>query len=149
MGIRHIIVCALFLFCTLTPLAEASVRKEIIAGPIQGDVLQVLDGDTVAVRLHVWIGQDIETHVRINGIDTPEIHGKCEEERSLAQKARSELSGLVSDRKIELTNIRLEKYAGRVLADAKTEDGLDIGKHLISKGVARAYQGEKRKPWCG
>lgn len=34
------------------------------------------------------------------------------------------------------------------MAQIQTADGTDIGRHLIEKGFARAYHGEKRKPWC-
>jgi endonuclease YncB( thermonuclease family) len=44
--------------------------------------------------------------------------------------------------------VRLEKYAGRVLAHAQTSDGVDISKYMIEKGLARPYFGKKRQPWC-
>jgi endonuclease YncB( thermonuclease family) len=131
----------------LTP-ALASPRQEVIRGPITGRILQVLDGDTVNVSLHVWIGQEIETSIRVDGIDAPEIHGKCNQEREMAAAARDEMSRLLHDREIRIYNIRLEKYAGRVLATAETTDGIDIAKHMIEKGLARPYHGKKRSPWC-
>lgn len=141
------ILCLLgVIFCASS--SYASVRQEVIPGPVQGEVLNILDGDTVTVRLHVWIGQDIETHVRIAGIDTPEIKGKCAAERSKAQEARSEIAALLSDNKIQLSNVRLEKYAGRVLAEAQATDGTDIAGYMIEKGLARPYGGEKRNGWC-
>lgn len=146
--IKHTFVLCLLgaVFCASS--APASVRQEIIAGPVQGEVLNILDGDTVTVRLHVWIGQDIETHVRIAGIDTPEIKGKCEAERAKAQEARNEIATLLADNKIQLSNVRLEKYAGRVLAEVRSTDGTNVAAHMIEKGLARAYGGEKRNGWC-
>lgn len=144
---KHIIVCSLVLLLLSAP-AAAGPRAEILRGPVEGRVLNVLDGDTVNVRLHVWIGQEIETHVRIAGIDTPEIKGKCEAERAKARAARAEIANLLADNKITLLNVRLEKYAGRVLAEAQTTAGTDIRTHMISKGFARPYGGEKRKGWC-
>ncbi len=138
---------AAFLLMVAVP-AGASPRQEVIAGPITGTVLSVLDGDTVNLKLRVWIGQEVETSLRIDGIDTPEIKGKCEKERRLAAAARGELESLLSDHMIKIYNVRLEKYAGRVLAKAQTTDGIDIGGHMISKGFARPYHGEKRRPWC-
>lgn len=144
---KHILVCSLVLLLLSTP-ANAGPRSEILRGPVQGRVLNVLDGDTINVRLHVWIGQEIETHVRIAGIDTPEIKGKCEAERRKARAARAEVANLLADNKITLLNVRLEKYAGRVLAEAQTTAGTDIRTHMINKGLARPYGGEKRKGWC-
>lgn len=128
--------------------AEASPRQETLAGPMTGAVLSVLDGDTVNVKIRVWIGQEIETSLRIDGIDAPEIKGKCERERTLAAAAREELATLVNDNIVRIYNVRLEKYAGRVLGQLQTSGGIDIGKHMIDKGFARAYHGEKRQPWC-
>lgn len=147
MSPKHILVLT-FLSLMLSLPAWAMPRQDVIAGPLQGQVIGVLDGDTVTVRLHVWIGQDIETHVRIAGIDTPEIKGKCEKERVLAQAARDEITSLLADNRIRLYNIRLEKYAGRVLAEAHTTDGASIADHMIGKGLARPYGGERRAGWC-
>lgn len=137
----------LVLFCLMLATAPAGAR-DVIAGPVSGRVLGVLDGDTIAVRLHIWIGQDIETHVRLAGIDTPEMKGKCRAERDMAAKAREELAALLVAGDVNLSNIRLEKYAGRVLADAANGEGVNLAAHLKDKGLARAYGGKKRLGWC-
>lgn len=145
----HTMICsAMLLLLALTATAQATPRQETLAGPITGSVVSIYDGDTVNVRLHAWIGQQLETAVRIDGIDTPEIHGKCASERGKAQEARAELEILLENGKVVLTNIRLEKYAGRVLATVATQDGTSIADHLIGKGLARAYHGKKRLSWC-
>lgn len=140
---RTLLVILMLLFATP---ADA---RDVIAGPVSGKVLQVLDGDTVTVRLHIWIGQDVETHVRIAGIDTPEMKGKCAREREMATAARVELEKLLADSTITLSNIRHEKYAGRVMAKAVNSQGVDLGGHLTEKGFARPYNGKKRLGWCG
>jgi endonuclease YncB( thermonuclease family) len=137
----------LALLISLLATVPASA-KDMIAGPVSGKVLAVLDGDTITVRLHIWIGQDIETHVRLAGIDTPEIKGKCAAERARAIEARQELQTLLASSTVTLSNIRLEKYAGRVLADAVSGDGVNLASHLKDKGLARAYGGKKRLGWC-
>lgn len=131
----------------VTP-AFASPRQDVIAGPLTAQVLNVLDGDTVNVRIKVWMGQDIETSVRIEGMDAPEIHGKCTREQVMAQEAKDELAQLLSGGEIKIFDARLEKYAGRVVARAETVGGVSIREHMIEKGLARAYAGKKRAPWC-
>jgi endonuclease YncB( thermonuclease family) len=149
MKVKYALVLLLVFFLTLSTGAGAgSPRGDIVAGPLAGEVTGVLDGDTVSVRVHVWIGQEVETSVRIAGIDAPEIHGKCEKERRMAENAKEELQSLISGNPILLTNIRLEKYAGRVLAAAQTKNGTDIARHMLDKGLVRPYRGEKRRPWC-
>ena len=138
------VILAVFLLAA----APAEAHRDVIPGPIAGEVVRVLDGDTVAVRVHVWIGEDIETHVRLAGIDAPELHGKCGKERRMAVAARDALVKMAGD-KIELTDIRLEKYAGRVMAHAATPDVPDISARMVAEGFARPYHGEKRGAWCG
>ena len=57
-------------------------------GPIPAEILDVLDGDTIAVRATIWLGQAVETHVRLSGIDAPELRAHCAEEKEKAEAAR-------------------------------------------------------------
>lgn len=149
MSFRHTTVCSLLgLLLATAPAGAASARQDVILGPVKGKVLDILDGDTVTARIHVWIGQDVESSVRIAGIDAPEIKGKCIKEREMAERARQALKALLADSEISLYNIRLEKYAGRVLAEAVNKNGVNISKHMLEKGLVRPYGGEKREGWC-
>ena len=143
MKLANLVFALLFLL-----LPQPADARDVLAGPLTGQVLAVLDGDTVTVRLHIWIGQDIETHVRINGIDTPEKRGKCLSERARAEQSRRALAQLLADGKIQLRDIRHEKYAGRVLATATSSDGTPIAEYRIGKNLARPYAGGKRQGWC-
>jgi len=59
-------------------------------GDYQGAVyISNYDGDTIKFNLpglHPIIGNKI--NIRVNGIDTPEIRGKCEQEKYSAEQAR-------------------------------------------------------------
>lgn len=138
-----------YLMCFVLCLPSLTfAAKSELEGPIQAEVIRVLDGDTFDVRAKVWVGQYIETRVRLDGLDTPELRGKCSDEKFKANAAKDHLSKLISNKKIILTNIRNGKYAGRVLAKANTADGTDISKDLMDNGFARPYHGEKRQGWC-
>jgi endonuclease YncB( thermonuclease family) len=145
-----------------------------LAGPLSAQVVSVLDGDTLEVRVHIWLGQDIRTRVRLAGIDAPELKGKCARERDLAQRARAYLlarldpldAGAAGDgdagdgdagdgaagdgaaASIRLREVRYGKYAGRVLARVETLDGTDLGQELVAAGLARPYDGRRRASWC-
>jgi endonuclease YncB( thermonuclease family) len=67
--------------------AAADARPPILPGPIPAEVLEVVDGDTLTVRALIWLGQVVETNVRVDGIDTPEIRARCDRERKLAAEA--------------------------------------------------------------
>ena len=42
------------------------------------------DGDTLTVDAEPWPGLTARTSVRVDGIDTPEIRGRCPAEKALA-----------------------------------------------------------------
>ncbi|MGH6662858.1 MAG: thermonuclease family protein [Rhodospirillales bacterium] len=122
---------------------------EIVPGPVPAEVLAVLDGDTLVVRARIWLGQDVETRIRLDGIDAPELKGKCESERRMAVEARDRVARLAAGGRVILRNIQYGKYAGRVVARVETPDGRDFSDALLSAGLARAYDGRRREPWCG
>jgi|CXWL01.1.fsa_nt_gi endonuclease YncB( thermonuclease family) len=123
--------------------------RDPLPGPIPAAVLRVVDGDTLSVRARIWINQDLETSVRILGIDAPELNGACEGERNKAQEARLFLEQRTENRLIVLYDISNDKYGGRVVARVTTESGEDLGASLLSQGLAVAYEGRGAKAkWC-
>ena len=128
--------------------AAPATATEVIAGPYTGVVTDVIDGDTLEVRVMVWLGQEVVTRVRIDGIDTPEKRGKCQREKDMAEQARVLTEQLLTDAQIALYDIQHDKYGGRIRARVVTRSGEDIGQMLIKSGLARPYKGEARQPWC-
>ena len=128
--------------------AAPATATEVIAGPYTGVVTDVIDGDTLEVRVMVWLGQEVVTRVRIDGIDTPEKRGKCQREKDMADQARLMTEQLLADDRVTLYDIQHDKYGGRVRARVVTRSGEDIGQMLIKSGLARPYKGEARQPWC-
>jgi endonuclease YncB( thermonuclease family) len=111
-------------------------------------VLRVVDGDTITVRARIWLGQIIETQVRLDGIDAPEIKGKCLAERRLALKARDLIVEFTGNGQVILRDIQYGKYAGRVVARVLTQDGRDFSEALLKTGLGRPYDGRRRDSWC-
>lgn len=143
MGTKCLKFILILVIGTLGTMAHAA---EVLPGPIRATPYSVYDGDTFKARVHIWIGQEVATSIRINGIDTPEMRGKCEHEKVLARKAKARLHGLLVGR-VELHNVRNGKYAGRVLADV-TANGVNVVDVLIREGHARRYNGGARESWC-
>ena len=113
-------------------------------------LVRVYDGDTIFVNipgLHPLIGQDIG--IRVRGIDTPEIRGKCQEEKEMALTAKSLAEDtLLGARRIDIIDAERGKYF-RILA-AVTADGVSLGALLIDAGLAVHYNGKgPRHNWCG
>ena len=111
-------------------------------------VLSVYDGDTVKVEAAMWPGLTWTGNVRVEGVDTPEIRGKCEGEKRKAVAARDFVRESVGGR-ITLVNVKKGKYAGRVVARIRLADGTDLTDLLIRAKHGRPYDGGWRQGWCG
>jgi endonuclease YncB( thermonuclease family) len=86
--------------------------------------------------------------VRIRGIDAPELHSRCPEERTAATQARDALAALLDRQTVTISNIGGGKYYGRVLADVETEDGA-VAPAMLSQALVRHYSGGRRQAYCG
>ena len=127
---------------TRTDTYDAAIT--ITAG---AEVLNVIDGDTLRVRAHMWPGQQWEGNIRLFGIDTPELRGsQCPAEKVQGILARDTLVSLVPPR-VLLANIQFGKFAGRYVA-AVMDGGQALSRVLMKNGVGRPYFTGKRKPWC-
>lgn len=121
---------------------------DVLAGPVQAQVVRVVDGDTIEVRARIWLGQEVSTLVRLAGVDAPELKGGCALEKTLAVHARDYLEARIEGVEVRLVSIEYGKYAGRVVARVATSDGEDLAAGLIASGLARAYGGGARMAWC-
>jgi endonuclease YncB( thermonuclease family) len=133
----------------LASLLAGPAIAETISGPVEAEVIRVIDGDTLALRARIWPGLEVTVNARIRGIDTPEINGSCDREKLLAEAARLRLIEATSAGRVRLSRIEHDKYAGRVLADIVTDDGRDLAAAMLESGLARPYDGGGREPWCG
>ena len=111
-------------------------------------VISVYDGDTFRVdidSLPAIVGKNIA--IRLNGVDTPEIQGKCQYEKDLALKARDFVRDkLINAKEIKLTKLQRGKYF-RVVADVMV-DGVSLEKELLENKLAYKYTGGKKSSWC-
>jgi endonuclease YncB( thermonuclease family) len=112
------------------------------------EVLRVVDGDTFDARVHLWPGLDITTRVRLRGIDAPEMKARCGDERVQAEAARDALAAILGQGEVGIARVTLDKYGGRVLADAFTQATPDVSAALLGSGAVRRYSGGKRDGWC-
>ena len=79
----------------LALIPAAALAADTIPGPINARVVSVYDGDTLTVDAEPWPGLTARTKVRVAGVDTPEIRGKCQAEKDLAIQARDFVRSLV------------------------------------------------------
>ena len=113
-----------------------------------GQVVKVYDGDTITIASKMPYDNSpmYRFSVRLNGIDTPEIKGKTEDEKKMALEARNKLSELIMNKRVVLKNVSTEKY-GRILADVYLDDTIHINQWLVDNRYAVKYDGgTKRVP---
>ncbi|MCY3814944.1 MAG: thermonuclease family protein [Gammaproteobacteria bacterium] len=109
------------------------------------------DGDTIYVEAAIWPNMTWTGGVRVLGVDTPEIRGSCEIEKSLAVMARDYVRTLLIDKTVRLTQIENDKYGGRVLARVyfwEYETWVELANRLIEQHMGRVYDGGTRPDWC-
>ncbi len=112
-------------------------------------VLSIVDGDSVFIRTTVWQGQTVDISVRLAGIDSPELRGACPREKRLALQAKAALQRLLPvNSVVELRGVASDKYQGRVGGSLYTPNGASVGDHLIRIGLAKTYDGKKKRSWC-
>ncbi len=113
------------------------------------DVIRTIDGDTFEARVHLSPGLDVTTHVRLRGIDAPELKARCDKELRLAEAASDALRNLLAEGDVTISNVGPDKYQGRVDADVATRRTANVSAALLAGGFARAYDGGHRSGWCG
>ena len=111
-------------------------------------VISVYDGDTFRVNIDSLppiVGKNIP--VRLEGVDTPEINGKCQYEKDLALEARDFVrSKLLNAAEIKLNDLQRGKYF-RIVAKVYI-DGVSLEEELLQNGLAYQYNGGKKSNWC-
>jgi micrococcal nuclease len=112
-----------------------------------GKVIKVYDGDTitVAAKLPYKSSPIYRIHIRLAGIDTPEMKGNSEYEKEIAIKSRDALHNLIYGKLVLISNRKPEKY-GRVLADIWI-DNIHVNQWLLDKGYAVKYNGGTKHKW--
>ena len=137
------VICVLF----LSPLMSAVEAKQVLPGPFAFELVEVIDGDTFRARVDIWLGQSVTVKVRLKGVDTPEMNGKCAAEKKLARQAKAFAENWLRKNQVQLVNVHYGTYAGRVLATAQIKNGDNLSAALLAENLAKPYRG-RRAQWC-
>lgn len=124
------------------------ICQSCLATPVV--VKYIVDGDTFIGD--VLLADNIEVmsvSIRLINVDTPEIHGACDDEIRRAEYAKQRLEELIPiGSTVEIKNIKNDKYPGRIDANVYDGAGRDVGRVLVREKVGREYSGGKRQSWC-
>ena len=137
----------MILFLILFLLASPAHAQEFyVYKPVK-----ITDGDTIKldVSKESPLIKKLGLSVRIKGIDTPEKapRAKCNKENILGQQATVFTTYLIGNKELLLSQVENDRYGGRIIANVKV-GGVDVAQELLKKGLARVYNGEKKKSWC-
>lgn len=140
-GILLVLLYVLYLVTSLSH-SESSVYQ----------ITRVIDGDTVEIKAEFLpppLPQKLL--VRLLGVDTPEKapRAHCKDENLLSLKAKLFTEEQISRaEKVEVVLMKWDKFGGRVLGDIIL-DGKKLSQLLIDRGLAIAYNGERKThDWC-
>ena len=127
-----------------------SVFIPCIAMAVPATVVKIIDGDTFIGKVALSDNINVMTiSIRLRNVDTPEIHGECEDEIKRALDAKRRLAELIPEGTVaEIDNVTNDKYQGRIDANVYDSKHRDVGKILIKEKLGRPYSGGKRLPWC-
>lgn len=134
---KYLLVFNVFVFLVNTAMA------------VPATVDYVVDGDTFAASVEIGNGATASVRVRVINVDTPEMSGACSDEIQKANQAKDFTKRVLPrGAKVELKNIKDDKYTGRIDANVILSDGRDLGMVLMDSGMGRPYSGGKRAGWC-
>ena len=121
----------------------------LISANANANNFKVIDGDTILIINNKPDLTNLPLSIRLLDIDTPEIKGSCDLEKSKAQEAKLFVDGLINNPKNKITYkiVKWDKYGGRVLGSVFV-NGKNLSELMIDKGLAKEYHGEKKSSWC-
>ncbi len=128
-------------------IAKATTAKKSHFSSDKVKLIRVIDGDSFKAKITIWHQNEITTIIRLSGIDTPELRGKCAAEIELAQKAKAFTKKWLTTAPLYLTDIKPDKYNNRYIAIVWREnDKIDISTALLAAKLAQPYP--SKKSWC-
>lgn len=119
------------------------------------EVISVIDGDTVDLRIDLGFNIHHKIRVRLYGVNTPESRTSNKEEKALGLKAKEYTKGWLDTHKWVFVNTipdKNDKY-GRILAKIYSSEDINspqtacLNKDIIESGFAREYFGTGDKTW--
>lgn len=133
--IRGLVIAICTLIGLLVPPAQA--HDWHICKPFEKRHTCIVDGDTF------WLSGE---KMRLFGVDTPEMDGRCQKERDLSQAATGHLQLLLSSGIIAITRHGQDDF-GRTLVEVDTQAG-PVGPSLLARGVADRFGDGVYPNWC-
>lgn len=106
----------------------------------KAELVRVIDGDTVVLRVDVGFDIHVQKHFRLLGIDTPELRGGTADEKIHGHAAKAALEGLLTSvAQLRVVTSKPDSF-GRWLCTLWS-GATDINQWMIDEGHAVPYVG--------
>ncbi|MBL4785098.1 MAG: hypothetical protein JKY49_06690 [Cohaesibacteraceae bacterium] len=151
-----------------TATAAMAKAPKVYPGPYLADVVNVYDGDTINLKIHIAPDIIVEFGLRVGGVDTPELTKsgcKTEEKKAFELQLGAKAKAFVVARykqgqRARIRDVETDKYGSRYAAilERETDNGwLRLDTELLEAGLGDPYgrtRTDKRplrklKTWCG
>ena len=121
--------------------------QQPLKDPIQAELIRVIDGSEIEVRVTLVDNQHKILNIKLKGIDVPKLAGACPEERALALKAKTRLEQILQKHLI-LSELLEQENSRSFMAQVMTSSGMDPVDKLTLENLARPYWGGHVFGWC-
>lgn len=99
----------------------------LFAEQIQGNVVRVLDGDTIEL-----LQDRTPVRIRLINIDAPE------KKQPFGRWSTNQLKSLIAGKPVTVTYTQTDRY-GRVLGRVVTTNGIEANRYMVQNGAAWVY----------
>lgn len=120
----------------------------LLYGPYNADVKEVVDAETIRLKVAVWPNEQKDIEIGVLGVDSPSMNGACNVERVLAKEA-AEMTRVFIGSRVRLTDVRQSEKTGKFYAKVRNHRGESLRDRLIETGYGAPHvKGEKKARWC-
>ena len=120
---------------------------QLIYGPYNATVVDVLDGDTLRLKVALWPGEDRTMDIHVLGVDTPSLIGACDLESLMAKEARAMTRAIVGNQ-VRLMDVKQLGPNKSFYAQVRNARGERLDEALIKAGYGKAFEKGKQASWC-
>ena len=132
------------------PRKTATVPSDVPDCAAMGALPATWDGQAYAIDGNTLAGVNLKPHVRIWGIQAPELRDATKAESVAGMRARAALEDLLeqSGHKVKCRATKFDRSC-RLVAQCTVDDarGGDIGGAMIAAGMAYGFNLEETLPW--
>ncbi len=117
-------------------------------GPYSAEVINVVNAETVKVKVDIWPGQSQVINLHLDGVTTPGKSGSPDCEIALSRQAAAFTKAWLSrSDTIEVSEIKNATLAGNVMGRIRMKSAY-LGDALIAAELGAAYYGGPNSIWC-